>query len=274
MTLHELGRRAAALQSRPCVRPSSRRRRPRARLGRLPDLSPTTCRPARSAVLDHRRDDGGMARRRRPMASDLRQDPTDARAANLRPGAAPARPAQPGGRGAADRRRQEPDISRRCSASMAGRWPKAATSPPRSTCCRGPIPRTSRTGASCGARAPCSTRWAATTRRARSTTAPKIVPDEPSILSNLGLSYALSNDLPNADAGAARPMPARAAERVRQNLALVLALEGKFDEAQQRRQPRPDPGRGGAEHRHSAAWWPSPTTGRSSRDWTSPAKAG
>jgi Flp pilus assembly protein TadD len=31
-------------------------------------------------------------------------------------------------------------------------------------------------------------------------TALKIVPDEPSVLSNLGLSYALSKDLPNAEA--------------------------------------------------------------------------
>ena len=61
----------------------------------------------------------------------------------------------------------------------------------------------------------------------------KIAPGEPTTLSNLGLSYALSKRLPEAEAtlreAAASP---RADARVRQNLALVLALEGKFDEAQ------------------------------------------
>jgi Flp pilus assembly protein TadD len=64
-------------------------------------------------------------------------------------------------------------------------------------------------------------------------TALKIVPDEPSILSNLGLSYALSNDLANADQVLRKAYASASAdERVRQNFALVLALEGKFDEAQ------------------------------------------
>jgi Flp pilus assembly protein TadD len=61
----------------------------------------------------------------------------------------------------------------------------------------------------------------------------KIVPDEPSVLSNLGLSYALAHDLPNAEAtlkrAAARP---GADPRVRQNLALVIGLEGRFAEAE------------------------------------------
>lgn len=61
----------------------------------------------------------------------------------------------------------------------------------------------------------------------------KIAPDEPSVLSNLGLSYALSKNLPEAEAvlqkAAANP---RADVRVRQNLALVQALEGKFKEAE------------------------------------------
>ena len=65
-------------------------------------------------------------------------------------------------------------------------------------------------------------------------TALKIVPGEPSILSNLGLSYALTNDLPNAETTLRRAFAdPRADMRVRQNLALVLALEGKYDEAQQ-----------------------------------------
>ncbi|HUD85650.1 MAG TPA: tetratricopeptide repeat protein [Xanthobacteraceae bacterium] len=65
-------------------------------------------------------------------------------------------------------------------------------------------------------------------------TALKIAPDEPSVLSNLGLSYALSKDLPNAEAtlrrAAAHP-PVDA--RVRQNLALVVGLQGRFPEAEQ-----------------------------------------
>ncbi len=61
----------------------------------------------------------------------------------------------------------------------------------------------------------------------------KIAPDQPEVLSNLGLSYALSKHLPQAETtlekAAAQP---NADMRVRQNLALVLALQGKFNEAQ------------------------------------------
>ena len=62
----------------------------------------------------------------------------------------------------------------------------------------------------------------------------KIRPNDPMILSNLGLSYALSRDLAQADetlrAATAQPT---ADVRVRQNFALVLALEGKFAEAEE-----------------------------------------
>lgn len=62
----------------------------------------------------------------------------------------------------------------------------------------------------------------------------KIRPNEPTVLSNLGLSYALAKDLPRAEEtlrlAAGQPM---ADMRVRQNLALVLALEGKFSEAEE-----------------------------------------
>lgn len=61
----------------------------------------------------------------------------------------------------------------------------------------------------------------------------KIVPNQPDVLSNLGLSYALSRQLPLAqttlELAAAQP---GASARVRQNLSLVLALQGKFDDAQ------------------------------------------
>ena len=62
----------------------------------------------------------------------------------------------------------------------------------------------------------------------------KIMPSEPTVMSNLGLSYALSKDLVQAEttlrAAAAHP---QADKRVRQNFALVLALQGKFAEAEE-----------------------------------------
>src|SRR6476646_2496310 len=64
-------------------------------------------------------------------------------------------------------------------------------------------------------------------------TALRIVPDEPTVLSNLGLSYALSKDLVRAEMtlrrAASRP---GADQRVRQNLALVVGLQGRFAEAE------------------------------------------
>lgn len=61
----------------------------------------------------------------------------------------------------------------------------------------------------------------------------KIRPNEPTVLSNVGLSYALAKNLPRAEEtlrlAAAQPTADR---RVRQNLALVLALQGKFQEAE------------------------------------------
>ncbi|CAH1662056.1 MULTISPECIES: tetratricopeptide repeat protein [unclassified Chelatococcus] len=61
----------------------------------------------------------------------------------------------------------------------------------------------------------------------------RIAPDEPSVLSNLGLSYALSRNLPEAERAlrqaAASP---KADRRVRQNLALVLGLSGQTAEAE------------------------------------------
>src|SRR5882762_8659782 len=65
------------------------------------------------------------------------------------------------------------------------------------------------------------------------TTALKIVPDEPSVLSNLGLSYMLTRDLPNAEQTLRRAYGnPRADGRVRQNLALVVGLQGRFAEAE------------------------------------------
>ena len=62
----------------------------------------------------------------------------------------------------------------------------------------------------------------------------KIAPNEPSILSNLGLSYALSKQLPLAEQTLRQAIDKpRADARVRENLVLVLSLEGKFTEAEQ-----------------------------------------
>jgi Flp pilus assembly protein TadD len=62
----------------------------------------------------------------------------------------------------------------------------------------------------------------------------KIAPDEPTVLSNLGLSYVLSKDLPKAEEVLRRAYAsARADARVRQNLALVVGLQGRFAEAEQ-----------------------------------------
>jgi Flp pilus assembly protein TadD len=61
----------------------------------------------------------------------------------------------------------------------------------------------------------------------------KIVPGEPAVLSNLGLSYALDKHLDLAEQTMRQAVASpRADSRVRQNFALVLALEGKFPEAE------------------------------------------
>ena len=61
----------------------------------------------------------------------------------------------------------------------------------------------------------------------------KIAPGEPTVLSNLGLSHALSKRLPEAEQ-ALREAHAHpnADPRVRQNLALILGLQGKFQDAE------------------------------------------
>ena len=62
----------------------------------------------------------------------------------------------------------------------------------------------------------------------------KILPDDPGVLSNLSLSYALSRQLPRAEETLKQAAIQPGADmRVRQNLALVLALEGKFDQAEE-----------------------------------------
>jgi Flp pilus assembly protein TadD len=64
-------------------------------------------------------------------------------------------------------------------------------------------------------------------------TALKIVPDEPTVLSNLGLSYALSKNLTDAETTLRRAAAHQPVDpRVRQNLALVVGLQGRFPEAE------------------------------------------
>jgi Flp pilus assembly protein TadD len=61
----------------------------------------------------------------------------------------------------------------------------------------------------------------------------KIVPEEPSVLSNLGLSYLLSKDLAKAEEVLRRAHGRPDADpRVRQNLALVVGLRGHLAEAE------------------------------------------
>jgi len=61
-----------------------------------------------------------------------------------------------------------------------------------------------------------------------------IKPNEPSVLSNLGMSYVLSQDLPTAEKYLKQAVDAPGADsRVRQNLALVVGLQGRFAEAEQ-----------------------------------------
>ena len=59
------------------------------------------------------------------------------------------------------------------------------------------------------------------------------MPEEPSVLSNLGLSYMLTRELPQAEETLRRAYAnPRADARVRQNLALVVGLQGRFAEAE------------------------------------------
>jgi Flp pilus assembly protein TadD len=62
----------------------------------------------------------------------------------------------------------------------------------------------------------------------------KIAPDEPGVLANMGLSLALAKQLPEAEQALRQAVAnPKADARMRGDLALVLALEGKFGEAEQ-----------------------------------------
>ncbi len=70
--------------------------------------------------------------------------------------------------------------------------------------------------------------------RARYRDALDTQPNEPSVLSNLGMSYVLTGDLRTAETYLRQASQQPGADsRVRQNLALVVGLQGRFDEAEQ-----------------------------------------
>lgn len=59
-----------------------------------------------------------------------------------------------------------------------------------------------------------------------------IAPGEASLMANLGLSYAMTSDLTNAERHLRQAVGMRGANsKIRQNLALVVGLQGRFDEA-------------------------------------------
>ncbi|MCX8995693.1 tetratricopeptide repeat protein [Rhizobiaceae bacterium BDR2-2] len=69
--------------------------------------------------------------------------------------------------------------------------------------------------------------------RRRYNDALQIQPNEPSILSNLGMSYLLTGDLKSAESYLRSAMAQPAADsRVRQNYSLVIGLQGRFAEAE------------------------------------------
>ena len=68
--------------------------------------------------------------------------------------------------------------------------------------------------------------------RALYTQALVFAPGEASIEANMGLSYAMTNELPAAEQHLRRAVQMRGStSRIRQNLALVIGLQGRFDEA-------------------------------------------
>src|SRR5256885_916641 len=72
-----------------------------------------------------------------------------------------------------------------------------------------------------------------TTARRLHAQAAAAMPGDPTILSNYGMSYVLTGELRQAETLLAKAAALPEADgRVRQNLALVVGLEGRFDEAQ------------------------------------------
>ena len=117
---------------------------------------------------------------------------------------------------------------------MAGRWPTTAISSRPSTCSAAPIAPTIRTGGILSAQGAALDQLGRYEEaRQYYASALKIMPDEPSVLSNLGLSYVLSKDLPKAEETLRRAHGRAGTDpRVRANLALVVGLQGRLAEAE------------------------------------------
>ena len=81
------------------------------------------------------------------------------------------------------------------------------------------------------------------------TNALKIAPGEPSILNNLAMSHVLDNDLKTAETILRSAMASGTTDtRIRQNLALVLGLQGPLCRGRAGRQRRPSARRGQGQH--------------------------
>ena len=111
-----------------------------------------------------------------------------------------------------------------------------------------------RTGSWLRRKARSSTRWARPSEaRKLYRKALDLKPNDPSVLSNLGMSYVLEGDLKTAETymRSASEQPG-ADSRVRQNLALVVGLQGRFEEAEQIASHELSAGAGAGQRRLSA----------------------
>lgn len=69
--------------------------------------------------------------------------------------------------------------------------------------------------------------------RALYTQALLIAPNEASLEANMGLSFAMTNDLGKAEQHLRRAVAMRSSSQIRQNLALVIGLQGRFEECRE-----------------------------------------
>ena len=187
-----------------------------------------------SAAADRR---SGVARLRRRLGQALRrQSRRQGRLDQLRAGAARADALRRGGGGDAGGGGQGAEGFRSARRLRQGaRRRRPVANRPR-TCWRAPIRPSGRTGRSCRCRARSPTGSATTTARRRSISdALKIAPGEPvGALQPRPVLRADQAAAARRGRRCARRAPARAPTRAcAQNLALVLALEGKFAEAEQ-----------------------------------------
>ena len=95
----------------------------------------------------------------------------------------------------------------------------------------------------------------------------KIAPGNAAVMNNLGMSYALEGNLKQAETtlrDASNLPEGKSEPRLRQNLALVVGLQGRFDEARQIASADLPPERSRGQYRLSARrCWRSPIPGSS-----------